>query len=317
MALACDDRYGCPDSFALVRCKGCGHTMTSPSLTEAELPALYSRYYPRKQTDTSALLNDAAMVGSTRARLSRWLSGSDNQGQYRVRPGQFMLDVGCGSGLSLLEAARLGAQAFGIEADPNVRPIAEQLGLTIHIGTLRDQPFPDTSFDLIVVNQVIEHMPEPDKALECLRGRLKPGGRIVLSFPNRRSAWQRLSRAKWINWHIPYHLHHFDAAGFETMARRQGYRVVRLRTITPNAWTILQLRSLATHPRAGVASPLWAVGAAPAQSAQQQSRLAPERLLRTSVKLIAWASLVLLNRAIDLAGYGDSIIVELAVEART
>ena len=63
-----------------------------------------------------------------------------------VRPGEVMLDVGCGSGVSLLEAKALGATAFGVEADPNVKPIAEVLGLSIHFGNLQDIPFPEKEY---------------------------------------------------------------------------------------------------------------------------------------------------------------------------
>jgi 2-polyprenyl-3-methyl-5-hydroxy-6-metoxy-1,4-benzoquinol methylase len=313
-----DDRYGCPDLFELVRCKACGHVMTSPSLAEEELASLYSTYYPRKQTDTAELAAAASKVGGAAARLQRWLAGTDNQGQYSVRPGQIMLDVGCGNGLSLLEGGRLGAEVLGIEADPNVRSIAEELGLRIHIGSLYDQPFPDMRFDLIVLNQVIEHMPEPGKTLAALKERLKPGGRVVLSFPNRGSALRRLFGAKWINWHIPYHLHHFDAQGFESLARRHGYRVLRRRTITPNVWTILQLRTLLFSPSRGVPNPLWDIRP-PVDGTARPSPVgprpvAPKRMLRRFLRLIGLAGMTMIGRGIDIAGYGDSVFVELGIE---
>ncbi len=43
-----DDRYGAPGIFSILKCTGCGQMVTSPPLTESDLPALYSRYYPRK-----------------------------------------------------------------------------------------------------------------------------------------------------------------------------------------------------------------------------------------------------------------------------
>lgn len=314
---AFDDRYGCPDMFFIVRCNACGHLMTSPALTEEELASLYSTYYPRKHVNTVDLVDSASQVSGKTARLQRWYAGTNNQGQYTVSPGQTMLDVGCGSGLSLLEAQALGAEAYGIEADPNIRRIADELHLHIHIGSLYDRPFPGLKFDLIVLNQVIEHFPEPGKALDALKERLKPGGRIVLVFPNRRSLWQRLSGAKWINWHVPYHLHHFDARGFRAFAQRHGYNVIRQKTITPNIWTILQLRAMRLSPMPGVPSPMWEVKSASvvavpnsATTKAMQTR-STGRALRRLMRQTAIASLSLLNRMVDLAGLGDSIIVEL------
>jgi len=200
-----DDRYGNPRQFQLASCTQCGHQATAPRLSEADLPHLYSTYYPRKKITASQVASEAQKAIHGLATLKRWWTGTDNQGQYRVRPGQAMLDVGCGSGSSLLEAQALGARAFGIEADANVRPIAEKLGLNIHFGNLQNEPFAGQSFDLIVMNQVIEHLPDPDLALRRLTQRLTPKGRLLLVMPNTGSLWRLLSGRRWINWHVPYH----------------------------------------------------------------------------------------------------------------
>ncbi len=312
-----DDRYGCPDTFSLVRCNACGHIMTSPALQEDELGRLYSTYYPRKNVVTADLVAVAKEVTEPWARLFRWWGGVNNQGQYTVSRGQVMLDVGCGSGLSLLEAQELGAQAYGIEADPNIRRIADELGLRVHIGSLHDQPFPDVSFDLIVLNQVIEHIPDPSIALIALKERLKPTGRLVLVFPNRRSLWQRISGAKWINWHIPYHLHHFDANGFKVFAQRHGFRVIRQKTITPNIWSILQLRAMRQSPEPGIPSNMWEVKPAAlvvSSDLGKPSTFSARRMLRALLKQGAFVGLAILNRVLDMVGQGDSILVELQIK---
>ena len=54
------------------------------------------------------------------------------------------MDIGCGSGVSLIEAENLGANAFGLEADPNVEKIAKNLNLNIFQGNLDESPFKDT-----------------------------------------------------------------------------------------------------------------------------------------------------------------------------
>jgi hypothetical protein len=60
-------------------------------------------------------------------------------------------------------------------------------------------------------------------------------------------------------WHIPYHLHHFDATGFTAFAQCLGYRVARQKTITPSIWTILQLHTLHMRSTPGVPSSMWEV----------------------------------------------------------
>ncbi len=314
---AYDDRYGQPDLFNVVRCTHCGHVMTLPRLRESDLGALYSTYYPRKQVSVEDLTREAAHSIRPWARLRRWWAGTYNQGQYAVRQGELMLDIGCGSGLSLLEARAIGAEVRGIEADPNVRRIADELGLAIHIGSLLDEPFGGEKFDLVVLNQVIEHVPDPALTLERLRTRLRRGGRIVLVFPNVESLWHRLSGDSWINWHVPYHLHHFSRGGFRRMAARLGYEVRSVRTITPNLWTILQIRASRSRVERGMPSPIWAVPESPVQSQtlSPPMRRGVGRVLRGIARRAVLEGLMLpiamVNRLVDTMGWGDSVMVEI------
>jgi SAM-dependent methyltransferase len=309
-----DDRYGHPGNFQLAQCRQCGHLMTLPRLREEDLPHLYGTYYPRKALTAELVARQAVQAQTRMARLSRWWMGGDNQGQFAVRPGEKMLDIGCGSGFSLLIARSRGAKAYGVEADPNVQALARELGLAIHQGSIHDHPFPGVSFDLVVLNQVIEHIPEPGLALEEIAGRLAPGGRIILVFPNRASLWRRLFGARWINWHIPYHLHHFDQRGLCRLAARHGLRLVRARTITPNLWTLLQLRVTRARSVRGQPSPVWRV----AEPAAGGGTVGGHRSIRQRVKGMILALLLggfgVFNRCIDLLGQGDCLMVELRRE---
>lgn len=309
-----DDRFGHPDLFELVRCNDCGHLMTRPSLQESDLANLYGTYYPRENITPDQVGTEAEKINLTFGKIRRWWMGVDNQGQYSVHAGEKMLDVGCGSGLSLLQARALGAEAWGIEADPNVDRIARYLNLRVHQGSLYDEPFEGTDFDLIVLNQVIEHIPEPDRALKVIHGRLSAGGRVVMIFPNVNSLWCRLSGLNWINWHIPYHLHHFSLASFTQMATRCGFRVVRSRTITPNGWTLLQIRANRQSIVRGEVNPMWQVKS-PSQTtdAVASASLIPwKKLIRIPVMLLVG----IVNRLIDGFGYGDSLMVELRPDTR-
>lgn len=321
---AYDDRYGQPDLFSLVRCVHCGHVMTAPRLRESDLGALYSTYYPRKHVNVEDLRREAACSVKSFARVRRWWAGTDNQGQYAVRPGELMLDIGCGSGLSLLEARALGAEVRGIEADPNVQRIADELGLKIHIGSLLDEPFAGEQFDLVVLNQVIEHVPDPALMLNQLRSRIRPGGRMVLVFPNVQSLWCRLFGNRWINWHVPYHLHHFNRRGFERMAVRCGYQVQSVRTITPSLWTVLQIRANSLRVQRSDPSPMWSPSVPSSRGAMEYIQPVPVRwskmlrgimrrvLPRRAIQGAVMLPITIVNRVVDSLGLGDSLMIEIA-----
>jgi len=304
-----DDRYGCPGTFSIQRCPNCTQMATTPPLLESDLPQLYSTYYPRRSVDFGSLEAEAALVLAPRAGFKRWLAGTDNQGHYLAKPGQKVLDIGSGSCLSLLEQRNLGVEGYGVEADPNVTRIAEHFGLRVHVGSIHDHPYPGETFDMVVLNQVIEHVPEPEALMRNVLGRLKPGGRVMMSFPNADSLPRKLSGHKWINWHVPYHQHHFNRKSFGRLAEKAGFEVVRARTITPNLWTVLQLRAMAETTVEGHAAEGWSHGGeAPVRTSfARRVKNGLARRLRGAIGL----SLTALNRLVDALGQGDSLLVEL------
>jgi SAM-dependent methyltransferase len=313
-----DDRYGYPSYFSVFRCPACRQMQTEPLLRDAELPALYANYYPRRQIDIDALLHQVGEPGTRRARIRRWWSGTDNQGHYAAGPGAKVLDYGCGAGLSLLELRELGADAYGLEADPNVRQVVDALKLRIHIGSIDDDPFPGVRFDLIVLNQVLEHVPQPDRLLVKLATRLRVGGRVALAFPNSASFYARRLGRDWINWHIPYHLHHFNPCSTRLFFARHDWRVLSMRTITPNLWTVLQFRALVERTSMGTPNRLWTGEPARSQTGHQRTRppsrreLALHRFALGAGQGVRRVLLAGINRVLDALRRGDSILVTVA-----
>lgn len=305
-----DDRYGCPGVYAVEECISCGHMSTTPPLTEADLPGLYSRYYPRREVDFASLEHEAHLATKPMAGFRRWFAGTDNQGHYLARRGEKVLDVGCGSCLSLLEMRQMGVECWGVEADPNVKAIADHYGLQVHIGNVYDLPFHDVTFDLIVLNQVIEHVPDPRAMLEEIHKRLAPGGRVILAFPNSGSIHRKLWKDRWINWHIPYHQNHFNRASIKRLAEAAGYSVDSSRTITPNLWSVLQVRVARERKQEGIASTAWSHRAAGIQPPGFFKKIRNVVASR-SVRIVGLA-LGLSNRLLDALGKGDSLLIILS-----
>jgi len=323
-----DDRYGYPGYFALVKCKSCGQIETNPAISEERLAALYSNYYPRHEVDVGMLASQVRRPWTLVERLGRWINGTNNQGQYLAEPGTKVLDYGCGTGVSLLELRQRQCEGFGVEHDPNIEKIAQHFGLKVHIGSLADKPFPGIKFDLIVLNQVIEHLLEPGRLLERLSDRLSSEGKIILSFPNTGSIYRWIFNRHWINWHVPYHLNHFSRQSFELLCNRLGLRCTRWRTVTPNFWTFLQVRTWLHPGSPGIPNEIW-VGKLKGNSAESSSigdssRPRRGRILKSAVGslvgrvmlVIGIVSVTLVNRIVDLVGLGDSLVVTVQLRER-
>ncbi len=113
---------------------------------------------------------------------------AENSAAYllpHLRAGQSVLDVGCGPGTITTDMALLVApgSVVGLDAAPDVLAQAEQraaeLGLTnlrFEVGDLFALEYPDASFDVIHLHQVLQHLADPVSALVSLRRVLHPEG---------------------------------------------------------------------------------------------------------------------------------------------
>ena len=249
-----DDRHGFPGLFNLRRCQNCGFAQTDPRLPEKQIAEIYNQFYPRKIQNMEAV-NPADFPCPNR--LSVWLKGTGINCHYQAKPGSRVLDVGCGSGSSLLELKNMSCEAFGVDPEPTAGKLARKYKLKFHRGFLTDNPWPGKKFDYITASQVLEHINDPAGFVRLCRTRLSPGGRLVLSFPNIDSWSKQLLGKRWLHWHIPFHLNHFSRKSVEIMAKKTGMQVEKLSTITPNLWVNLQLRRLLQRPVPGQRDSLW------------------------------------------------------------
>ena len=96
-----------------------------------------------------------------------------------------VLDIGCGEGW--FSASITGAEElWGVEPDPKSVGVAQSSMHAVLAGTY-DQVasrLPDNYFDVVVCNDVIEHMPDHDAFLRNIKRKIAPGGVIVGSVPN-------------------------------------------------------------------------------------------------------------------------------------
>lgn len=95
-----------------------------------------------------------------------------------------VLDVGCSLGYVLEAGRRLGLESAGLDISKHAVDRCRELGFEAETGTLERLPFSDGRFDVVVMKHVLEHTPDPARALEEVRRVLKPGGAVVIAVPN-------------------------------------------------------------------------------------------------------------------------------------
>jgi len=100
-----------------------------------------------------------------------------------------VLDCGCGRGDYVRALLARGADAFGVEFDAQKIAAGQaqggELAERIRVGDLEALALPDASFDLALLNEVLEHVPDDAAALAEVRRVLRPDGRLVVLSPTR------------------------------------------------------------------------------------------------------------------------------------
>ena len=102
-----------------------------------------------------------------------------------VKPGQKVLDVGCGQGSFLARAGAKGALPTGIEFNRAAGDVARAKGVEILPVLLSDHARERSGYyDVVTSFQVLEHVTNPREFIEGSLEVLKPGGRLIVGVPN-------------------------------------------------------------------------------------------------------------------------------------
>lgn len=132
-----------------------------------------------------------------------------------------ILEAGCGTGGNLAMLAEYG-RLDAFEYDEAAREASERKsGLEIPFGALPDQiPFGDTTYDLIGLFDVLEHIEDDQPALEALGNRLTPNGRILVTVPAFPWLWSKHDERH-------HHFRRYTKASLSKVAKAAGLNVER------------------------------------------------------------------------------------------
>lgn len=99
-----------------------------------------------------------------------------------LRPGERVLDVGAGTGVSTAELARSGAYAVGVDLSTGMLAAGHRTRPTVPLlaGDALRLPFADGTFDAVTISFALRNVTDVDGALAELARVTKPGGRLVV-----------------------------------------------------------------------------------------------------------------------------------------
>jgi SAM-dependent methyltransferase len=202
----------------LVVCPGCGLGRLHPMPDEATVRSYYEGlYYGRGGRKFGALEESLVRLGARR--LARQLARG-------LRPGDRVLDVGCGRGALLSALADRGLEAHGVEMSEAAAEGVDSRARVRIAWRLADAGYPSGSFRRVVFWHVLEHLRDPEGALLEARRILAADGLLHVAVPNFASPQARWAGPAWFHLDPPRHLWHFPFPALLRLLEGHGFRVV-------------------------------------------------------------------------------------------
>lgn len=230
-----------PDTFLAVQCRRCGLVYLDKRPADVEA----SRIYPDTYHAFEFSAERFGLVYRVRRRLEARRLVRAARGLPRDAR---ILDVGCGDGfhLGLLrDFGRPGWHLEGVDPDPRATTRARDNGLDVHDGTVESVDLEESTFDLVLLIQTIEHVADPGAVLRRIGEVLRPGGRLLVVTDNTGSPdFSVFKRRHWGGYHFPRHWHLFNEHALRLLAEECGLEVEKVATIVSPVNWVYSVRNL-------------------------------------------------------------------------
>ncbi len=148
-------------------------------------------------------------------------------GLARLSPRSAVLELGCGGGELLSHLERRTRLAVGVDLSPQGLRLAHRGDRVSVLGArVESLPFRSESFDAVVAQHLVEHLPQPVEAMGEWRRVLRPGGILALVTPNATYPDPAL-------FYDPTHVQLFSRESLRSTLEEAGFRVIHESTLFP------------------------------------------------------------------------------------
>ena len=154
-----------------------------------------------------------------------------------------LLEEGCGLG-HLVGQLEPDFKTFGMDINHwALRQAAAAAAQTNLVCSLAGElPYPNLSFNAIISKHVVEHLPDPKKAVSEIGRILKPGGTLILATPNLSSLLKPLKGERWIGYQDPTHISLHTPEEWKEMIELAGMKIIKV--FADGFWDVPYLRGI-------------------------------------------------------------------------
>lgn len=151
-----------------------------------------------------------------------------------------ILEIGYGNGELLMAFKDLGyPNLYGCDFSSAAAERLMQNGIQIQVANVEQNiPF-NQGFDIIILNNVIEHFLDPIAVMKNCHAKLNPSGQIILFTPNTRAIEFGIFGRYWAGLHIPRHIHLFNKQNLQLIAENCKFSAIKFyNDLDPAQWAI-------------------------------------------------------------------------------
>lgn len=207
--------------YQIVRCSTCSLVYLANIPPAHQLAGLYSKRFFQASSKFKPAPNNPSLINA-RSRVQQALN-------LRGVKTSAWLDVGCATGDFVLAARSHVRQAHGSDVSPYAIHIARNRGLNnLKTGDFVSLKYPSSTFDLISMWDLIEHVSNPKAAFAKAYASLASGGYLVLSTGDVGSWSSRVSGRFWHLMIPPMHIYFFSRRTIRRYLKESGFTHIKI-----------------------------------------------------------------------------------------
>lgn len=209
----------------IAECVTCGLVRATPRCSPERIAARYSReYFLHEYLPSLGIIDGQVDEDFIDARYAPWLRlVADHSPSPLSAPGR-LLEIGSGAGLFLKAFARQGWDVLGVEVNDDAAQFArDRLKLDVRSTYAEDLDVPPSSFDVVAMMDVIEHVPNPAETIATARRFLKPGGLLLMQTPNLDAFSRTALGEPWAVLSPAEHLYYFTEKTMTAVLQKAGF----------------------------------------------------------------------------------------------
>jgi len=218
--LTAEDYLVSRDKFQIDSCQNCELRFTNPRPDDDKLASYYDseEYISHSDEDNTIIGKLYKIARSFALKRKRKLI-------ERLSTNKRLLDVGCGTGYFIDYCQQHGWQVSGVEPNDIARNQAEE---KTNINIKEDlSEIEESSFEVITLWHVLEHLPNLEETLNQLKSLLTPGGVLIIAVPNFEAYEASVFEENWAAYDVPRHLYHFNRESIGFLANKHGLKIAR------------------------------------------------------------------------------------------